>query len=138
MVVCASPDYPNGVVRLVDHGLKVAGLYRLADYEHTEDAPFEAWRLVCETAAVTPWDPAGTVGTQFAVAPWGPPPSASLDVVRDQVVAGFYRGMFSRRPDPGGAADVHEVLTRRGLEQGLEQVIRGGLGSAEFLSGRTS
>ena len=134
VVVCATADYPNGLVRLLDRGLKVAGLYRLADYNHSEDAPLDAWRLVCETAAATPWDPAETPSTEFAAPPWHPAPTLSLDAVRRQVVEGVYRGMFSRRPDTNGGRDCYDTLRHRGLEQGLDQIIRGGLDSAEFRS----
>ena len=134
VVVCATAEYPNGMVRLLDRNLKVAGLYRLADYEHTEDAPFDAWRLVCETAAATPWDPAETPSTDFTVPSWSPAPSLSLDIVRRQIVEGVYRGMFSRRSDTNGGRDCYETLRHLGLEQGLEQIICGGMDSAEFLA----
>lgn len=132
VVVHATTEYPDSVVRLIENGLKVAGIYRLADYGHTEDAPFDAWRLVCETVATTPWDLSETPTSDFAVQPWRPAPTLSLDVVRHQVVEGFYRGLLSRRSDCGGAQGCCETLMSRGLEQGLDLMIRGGLESTEF------
>lgn len=127
-LVTADAAHPDGVVRLLAPGLKIAGVYRLADYGHAEDAPFEAWSAICETAAATPWDAAETA---VPVRPWAPAPMAALTVVQRQVLSGVYGGLFGRRPD-NDAQDYLHTLQDRGLEAGLTDVLQHCLQSKEF------
>ncbi len=134
-VIACDADHPDGVVRLRAPGLKVAGAYRLADYNHAEDAPFEAWSAICETAASTPWEAGGKGEATFATRSWAPAPMLAMDAVRRQAVAGAYQGLFHRRPD-GGAEGYVDVLQQDGLQRGLAEVLQHCLASEEFRSRR--
>jgi hypothetical protein len=55
----------------------------------------------------------------------------------DQLITAAYKAVLGRSPDPGGLRTYGNLFKDVSLPQGLERVVRGLLGSAEFLSKRT-